>query len=104
MEPIEWIVGLMLFMGGYELGSKEEPKEPVMVAEVTQKQSVLSDVPIYERGRYYKTSEGYFISNLTPVPQKVGGCNPFGLTSDQTEPSNDDGQIQFTDIDLACEE
>lgn len=102
MEPVEWIVGLVLFIGGYELWGKDEPKEPVVV-EVVQEEPVVSDVPVFERGRYYKTGEGYYISNLTPARQKIEGCDRPVLTADLTAPRNDDGEIRVTEVDIACE-
>lgn len=102
MEPVEWIVGLVLLIGGYELWGKEEPQEPVAVEVVTE-QSIVSDEPLFERGRYYRTKDGYYISNLTPAPQKVDGCDRPVLTADLTAPRGDEGQIQVTEVDMECE-
>ena len=101
MEPVEWIIGLVLLFGGYELLNDDEQEQPI-VAEVVQEQSIVSDEPVFERGRFYKTGEGYFISNLTPVPQKVDGCDRPVLTADLTAPRTDGDQIQVTEVDIVC--
>lgn len=102
MEPVEWIVGLVLFIGGYELWAQEEPQEPVEMEIVTE-QSLVSVEPLFERGRYYRTEDGYYISNLTPAPRKVDGCDQPVLTAGLTAPRSDEGQIQVTKIDIECE-
>ena len=101
MEPVEWIIGLVLLFGGYELLNDDEQEQPI-VAEVVQEQSIVSDEPMFERGHFYKTVEGYFISNLTPVPQKVDGCDRPVLTADLTAPRTDGDQIQVTEVDIVC--
>lgn len=101
MEPVEWIIGILLIFGGHELLNKDKPEEPI-VAEVAQKQSLVSDEPVFERGLYYRTGEGYFISNLTPVPQMVDGCDRPVLTADLTAPRTDSSKIQVTEIDMVC--
>lgn len=100
MEPVEWIVGLVLLFGGYELINKDAPSEPVV--EVIQEQTVVSDEPVFERGRYFNTGDGYFISNLTPAPVKPDGCDRPVLTADLTSPRTGEGQIQVTKVDNVC--
>lgn len=59
MEPIEWIIILSLIFGGHELLEKHnEEKDGVIVVENA----------LYERGKYFKSDEGYFVSNLS-VPE-----------------------------------
>ena len=107
MEPIEWIVGFVLFIGSYELWVKEEPQELVAVApvavETITEQSIVSVEPLFERDRYYRTEDGYFISNLTPTPKNVSGCDRSVLTADLTTVGRDEGQIQVTEVDIECE-
>ena len=100
MEPVGWIVGLALLFGGYELINKEVPSESV--EEVTQEQTVVSDEPVFERGRYFNTSDGYYISNLTPEPIKPDGCDRPVLTADLSTPRTDEGEIQVTKVDNVC--
>ena len=102
MELFGLIVGLVLVIGGYERWEKEEPKEAV-AAEIVTEQPIVSVEPLFERGRYYRTKDGYYISNLTPAPQKVDGCDRPVLTADLTAPRGDGGQIQVTEVDIECE-
>jgi hypothetical protein len=101
MEPVELFVGFILIFGGYELISNDK-NESVSIEEV-QKVSVVSDAPVFERGRFFKTIDGYYISNLTPARLKVEGCDRPILTADLTAPRVDNEEIQVTEVDMACE-
>ncbi|MCG8612258.1 MAG: hypothetical protein MI864_17180 [Pseudomonadales bacterium] len=102
MEPFEWIIGLALLLGGYEILTDEKQDEPI-VSNAVKEQSIVSDIPVFERGRYYRTGDGYFISNLTPALQKADGCDRPILTTDLTEPQIEDDHIQVTEVYIVCE-
>lgn len=59
--------------------------------------------PAYQRGSYFKTSNGYYISNLTPAPVKAEGCDMPILTADLSAPRSEDGDIFITEVDVECE-
>lgn len=60
MEPIEWIIIAALIFGGHELHEKyDREKDGVAVVEK----------PAFEKGKYYLSQEGYFITDLHP--QKI---------------------------------
>lgn len=101
MEPVEWIIGLVLLLGGYELWDKVETAEGTSGAVI--KQTVVSIEPVFERGRYYKTADGYYISDLSPKPLIADGCERLVLTTDLSAPRVDDQQIKVTEVDIPCE-
>lgn len=100
MEPVGWIIGIVLLFGGYELVNKEVQEEPI--SELVEEHTIVSDVPVFERGRYFNTGNGYYISNLTPEKIKPDGCDLPILTADLTSPRTDEGQIQVTKVDNVC--
>lgn len=100
MDPVGWIVGLAILFGGYDLISEDELKE--QAAEAVQEQTIVSEAPVFERGRYFKSSDGYFISNLTLAPVKPDGCDSPILTADLTSPRINDGQIRVTEVTIVC--
>jgi hypothetical protein len=60
MEPIEWFLVMSLIVGGNEWWEKHEKnKDGVIVVEK----------PLYQRGKFYKNEDGYYISNLSPKPR-----------------------------------
>lgn len=101
MEPVEWIIGLVLIFGGYELWSKEESSEATTPAVIEQ--AVVSDKPVFERGRFYKTDEGYYISDLSPKPLLADGCERPVFTTDLSVARATDEQIKVTEVDIQCE-
>lgn len=101
MEPVEWIIGLVLIFGGYELWNKEESAEATSATVI--KQTMVSEKPVFERGRFYKTDEGYYISDLSPEPLLADGCERPVLTADLSVARANDGQIKVTDVDIQCE-
>lgn len=100
MEPVGIFLGIWFLIGGYELWVKEEPKE--VIVEVVQKEPLVSDKPIYERGRYYRM-EGYYISDLSTASEPVEGCDRSVLTTDLIEPRDGNSEIRVTKVDISCE-
>ncbi len=59
MEPIEWIIILTLIFGGHEVHEKyERDKDGVVVIEK----------PEYKKGKYFRSEEGYYVTNLQAAP------------------------------------
>lgn len=100
MEPVEWVIGLILLFGGYEVFGKDKKDEPV---EVVQDVSIVSEDPVFERGRFFKTPDGYYISDLSPKPEQIEGCESPLLTADLTKLRDQEDAIEVTEIDVSCE-
>jgi len=102
---MELIVALIMFVGGYELSDYlESEDEPA----VTQEMTVVVEAPpslspVFERGRYFKSAEGYFISDLSPAPEKVEGCERPVLTADLSEPLQDGAKMYVQVVKMSCE-
>ncbi|WP_444928297.1 hypothetical protein ACJJI4_24015 (plasmid) [Microbulbifer sp. TRSA002] len=101
MEPIEWIVGLVLLFGGYELWNKDGPDENTTATVIEQ--TVVSDEPLFERERFYKTVDGYYISDLSPKPLIADGCERSFLITDLSVARANDEQIKVTEVEIQCE-
>lgn len=103
MEPVEWIIGIILLFGGYEALKKDEPvvTPPVVVVEPTP---LISSTPIFQRGRYYRTEAGYYISNLTPEPQAADGCADPILTADLSPRGVEGKPIEVSEAVIDCED
>lgn len=59
--------------------------------------------PAFQRNKYYKTTEGYYISNLTQAPAVADGCDAPILTADFSAPRSEQGDIFITEVDVECE-
>jgi hypothetical protein len=104
MEPIQLFIGFLLITGGISLMNSDDSESieengPMMVVE----SSVVSDKPVYKRGIYYRTSQGYYVSNLTPKPKAIDGCERSVLTADLSSPRSDGDSIQVTEHRVECE-
>lgn len=102
MEPIEWIVGLILIFGGIEVMDEEDNVDNRIIEEVVHGKRV-SDDPVYERGIFFKSQNGYFITNLTPEPVDVEGCDSQILVADLSEKRNSEVQLSVTEVEMMCE-
>jgi len=97
---MEWVIGLLLFWGGHELGSHNGEKDVVIEREI---ESTVSTEFIFKRGRYYKTDAGYYISNLTPKPQKAIGCDRPVLIADLTGSLPAADKMKVTEVQMECD-
>lgn len=71
MEPIEWILILTLIFGGHEIHQQHErEKDGVVVIEK----------PDYKKGKYFRSEEGYYVTNLQPTP--ISDTNELDSVSD----------------------
>jgi len=59
--------------------------------------------PAYQRGSYFKTNRGYYISNLTPAPVQAEGCDTPILTADLSAPRSDSDDIYITEVEVECD-
>ena len=59
--------------------------------------------PAFQRGKYYKSDEGFYISNLTPAPVMALGCDTPINTADFAAPRSEDGDMFITEVDVECE-
>ena len=99
MEPIQWIVAIFLVLGGYEVGKNQNQQTNI----VEPSKSIVSDAPVFERGIYYKTDQGYYISDLSPSPMYALGCErPLYLT-DLSIPANENQSREVTEYTIPCE-
>lgn len=101
MEPAGLIIGFLLFFG-YSLLSVDSPQN-VQTAQVEVEHPQVTTVNVFERGRFYRSTEGYYISNLTPEPELVKGCELPVLIADLNATRTADAQLQVTEIDVGCE-
>lgn len=61
MEPLTFIFAYILIIGGFEsISQTENVVKPV----VHEEPSIISETPIFEHKRFYRSKYGYFISNL----------------------------------------
>ena len=91
-KRILWLIPLLAVTGCSTLGSNQQDASYTVI-----------EKPAYQRGSYFKTSSGYYISNLTPAPVKADGCDMPILTADLSAPRSDDGDIYITEVDVECE-
>ena len=100
---MEWILVPLLVWGGYEWGSYDESLEHGAPATVINQQTLVENqTSTYERGKYYKTQQGYYISNLQPKPKKDEGCDRSIIVADLSEPNNAEEKISVTEIQMTC--
>lgn len=59
MEPVSWIIALALLIGGYELLDDDKPEED------EGNTVIVSETKAFKKGVYYKTEDGYFITDLS---------------------------------------
>ena len=102
---MELIVALIMFVGGYELSDfLESEGEPAVTQEMTViVEAIPSLSPVFERGLYFKSTEGYYISDLSPVPEKVEGCERPVLIADLSEPLQDGAKMNVQVVHMSCE-
>ena len=91
-KGILWIIPLLAVSGCSAFGRNPQEIEYAVIKK-----------PAYQRGSYFKTSSGYYISNLTPAPVKPEGCDTPILTADLSAPRSEDGDIYITEVDVECE-
>lgn len=104
MEPIIWVALFSLLFGGYHLSSDNETNVVAEERVEVEKNQFLSETPIFERGKYYQTGQGYYISNLSQDKQKIEGCDSPILTTDLSV-ARDHGEIMAIDtMQMQCEE
>lgn len=96
---MEVLLGIFLLWGGYEWGSHSGEREPV---DIEPEIGLVSELPTYERGRYYRTEDGYFISNLTSAPQISEGCDNPILVTDLSKPAQDQKR-HVRLVEVSCE-
>lgn len=102
MGAFEWILAVALIGGGsYWFWPEEETADPTPIAHV-EDASLMSETPIFERGRYYRSAEGYLISNLTPEAGQFDGCERSVLTADLTA-TREGGAIEVQEVAVGCE-
>jgi len=94
---MEWLIVVTLIIFGANQMAEEEPPVVEVVPD-----PIVSTTPVYERGRYYKTHKGYFVSNLTPAPDKADGCDRPILTANLDQPRSSDS-LDVKEIQLNCE-
>ena len=59
--------------------------------------------PAFQRGKYYKSDDGFYISNLTPASVMVDGCDMPINTADFSAPRAENGDMYITEVDVECE-
>jgi len=103
MEPIGWVALLSLLFGGYHLS--QDDKSTVVIEEiiVQQDDQLVSQTPVYKRGRYYNTGQGYYVSNLSPEEEKIDGCDTPILTADLSAPRKQNELMSIDTVQIQCE-
>jgi len=91
-KGILWIIPLLAMSGCSTFGSNTQEMEYTVI-----------EKPVYQRGSYFKTSRGYYISNLTPAPMQAEGCDIPILTADLSAPRSDGGDIYITEVEVECD-
>ena len=104
---MEILLSLLALWGGYEwLSTEDEVIESteVVVQIVKDSEPPISTEPaepVYGRGLFIKTEQGYYISNLTA---EIEGCYRPILVSDLTRVPDDNKDITVSEIQISCEE
>lgn len=96
MEPVEWFIGLVLLFGGAELWERNKSAEH----ENNTDREIVSAEPVYTKGRYFLSDQGYYITDLSSEPPREVECdvaaNSVDLpasNSDREDGSEVDGVI-----------
>ena len=104
---MEFLIGAILiglgWWGGSEYeASKQQPvhQDPVVVIEEPE---IVSDEPAFEKGRFYQTGNGYYISDLSPQKELPEGCSNSLLTADLSEPRESEN-LDVIEVDVKCVE
>ena len=92
---------LLTCWGGYELFSGD-----TMVTQ-TEDTALIEVAPqarksVYARGEYYRSENGYLISDLSKPSIAVLGCHRPILTSDLSSPSTQEKRV-VTAVTVSCE-
>lgn len=96
MELIGLLIGMILFITGNDVIENNKPQQEASYIETIEE-------PVYQRGRYFKSEDGYYISNLTPKPVVADGCDLPILTADLSVPRSEKGHIYITEVDVECD-
>lgn len=92
IKRIPWLIPLLVLSGCTTLGNNPQDTEYTVIKE-----------PAYQRGNYFNTGNGYYISNLTPEPVQAEGCDMPIMTADLSAARSEDEDIYITEIDVKCE-
>jgi hypothetical protein len=87
MEPVEWILGILIIFGGVELWDKNKGASS---ASSDTAKLIVSEASVYTKGRYYLSEQGYYITDLTSAPTATPGCDDEIFTANLAEPNTDD--------------
>ncbi len=72
--------------------------EPIVVQEPP---SVMSEMPIYEKGRFYRSEHGYLVSDLSPALEEAEGCDSPILTADLSQEYSE-GEREVFAVNVRC--
>jgi hypothetical protein len=91
MEPVEWFIGLVLLFGGAELWERNNSAEHVNNTD----REIVSAEPVYTKGRYFLSDQGYYITDLSSEPSQEVECNDTANAADQpvSNSVSEDGSV-----------
>ena len=91
MEPVEWFIGLVLLFGGAELWDRNKSAEN----ENNTDRVIVSAEPVYTKGRYFLSDQGYYITDLSSEPSQEFECDDTAYSADRpvTNSDREDGSV-----------
>ena len=91
MEPVEWFIALVLIFGGAELWEKNKSAEN----ENNTDRVIVSAEPVYTKGRYFLSDQGYYITDLSSEPPREVECEVNANTADlpASDIDSEDGSL-----------
>lgn len=95
MKKINIIMMLAMTVSGC---SVIETKETEIVSS-----GVVRQAPVFERGVYYRTKKGYYISNLSPRREEAQGCSIPILTTDLSLPVEEGEKMAVKQVEASCD-
>lgn len=101
MEPITMVSLFVLTIGADKL-FRDDIDAPVQPEPVTEQIVEESPEPEFKRGVFFRTDAGYYISNLSPEPVEVPGCNQPVLVADLTKPHEQKTIREVQTVQVGC--
>lgn len=90
MFVLDWIAGVLIFLSGYEIWGATQTDE----AQLEPAQVHISSEPVFKKGIYYRSKDGYFISNLSADSSTPSPCASMLSISDHGVPNVEEVQSE----------
>ena len=100
------IIALLVFGASEDEGVQIEDTDTVVQTEEIVEQEIMtgnvSAVPVFTRGQYYKSENGYYISDLSIKPSIASKRNCSVLVADLSQTHQANNKTLVTEVKTDC--